>query len=76
MEALDGARAAAAWDVDGGGVAAVGIGSSVDEVNGSPRPASVTASLMGSVRRGGGEGRRSGSRFRGAVERQKEVIFK
>ena len=72
MEALDGARAAAAWDVDGDGVAAVGIGS----LNVSPRPASVTAALMGSVRRGGGEGRRSGSRFRGAVERQKEVIFK
>ena len=76
MEALDGARAAAAWDVDGDGVAAVGIGS----LNASPRPASATAALMGSrvgaVRRDGGAGRRSGSRFRGAVERQKEVIFK
>ena len=81
VEAVDGARAAAAWDVDGGGVAAVGIGSLLGgEANSSPRPASATASLMGSgmgaVRRGGGEGRRSGRRFRGTVEREKEVIFK
>ena len=81
MGAVDGARAAAALDVDGGGGAAVGIGSLLGgKAKTSKRPASATASLMasgvGTTRWVGSDGRRSGSRFRGTVERGKEVILK